>query len=142
MTKKTALAVGAMLLLGVNAPALAQKKPAPKAPAAQGALTQEQKDHGVETFRLIASAMQSQNVPDDVKSVLMGCIYENPIGKISEATDKVIAANPGKVDRTKPEQMLSVIAQICGYEPPKDAATPAPAPAQGPPAPSGTAKGR
>ena len=39
-------------------------------PAAAPALTQEQKDHGVETFRLIASAMQSQNVPDDVKSAL------------------------------------------------------------------------
>ena len=109
-------------------------------------LTQEQKDHGVETFRVLASAMQSPNVPDEVKSVLMGCMYENSVGKISEAVDGVIKDNPGKVDRTKPEQIVGVIARICGYEPTAaNAATPnakpaAPAPAK--PAPSGAPKGR
>ena len=90
--------------------------------------------------------MQSPNVPDEVKSVLMGCMYENSVGKISEAVDGVIKDNPGKVDRTKPEQIVGVIARICGYEPAAaNAATPnakpaAPAPAK--PAPSGAPKGR
>ena len=114
--------------------------PAPK-------LTDAQKEHGIETFRLIASAMQSQNVPDDVKSALMGCIYENPVGKISDTVDNALAANPGKVDRTKPEQLLGVIAQVCGYEPPAQGTTPPAAAAKTPPAPrpaarSGTTKGR
>ena len=115
--------------------------PAPK-------LTDAQKEHGIETFRLIASAMQSQNVPDDVKSALMGCIYENLVCKISDTVDNALAANPGKVDRAKPEQLLGVIAQVCGYEPPAQGTTPpAAAAAKTPPAPrpaarSGTAKGR
>jgi hypothetical protein len=133
---KIALMGGAALAL-VASPLLAQTAK----PAAPRTLTEEQKAHGIETFRLIASGMQSQNVPDDVKSVLMGCIYENPIGKISDAVDQIVAANPDKVDRTKPEQMLGVIASVCGYEP-KDVA-PAPATGKTPaPAPSGTPKGR
>jgi len=132
---------GAALALGmIGTPALAQGAKSPPA------LTQEQKDHGVETFRLIASAMQSENVPNDVKSVLMGCMYENPIGKISETVDSALAANPGKIDRTKPEQMLSVIAQVCGYEPPATGtAAPGKAPAapgKPPAAPAGRPKGR
>jgi len=132
---------GAALALGMaGTPALAQDaKPLTS-------LTQVQKDHGVETFRIIASAMQSENVPNDVKSVLMGCMYENPIGKISETVDSALAANPGKIDRTKPEQMLGVIAQVCGYEPPAaGAAAPGKAPAtpgKPPATPAGRARGR
>ena len=99
-------------------------------------LTQEQKDHGVETFRVLASAMQSPNVPEKVKSVLMGCMYENSVGKISEAVDGVIKDNPGKIDRTKPEQVVGVIARICGYEPDPAAATAPAAPGAKTPAPA------
>ncbi|HEY7808114.1 MAG TPA: hypothetical protein VIC34_13025 [Croceibacterium sp.] len=140
MNRTLVLGTAALALVATHAPARAQgAKPLTT-------LTQEQKDHGVETFRLIASAMQSENVPSDVKSVLMGCMYENPIGKISETVDSALAANPGKIDRTKPEQMLSVIAQVCGYEPPATGtAAPGKAPAapgKPPAAPAGRPKGR
>jgi len=121
MKKNVALALGAMML-SVSAPALAQKAPAAKAAPGAVPLTQEQQDHGVQTFGILASAMQSNNVPNDVKAVLMACVYDNSIGNISQTVDKVLAANPGKIDRTKPDQMLSVMAQICGYEPKADAA--------------------
>jgi hypothetical protein len=141
MIKKFALlAAATMLTVGVNAPALAQGKPAAKAtpPAAKApeggaSLTKEQQEHGIRTFGLLASAMQSKNVPNEVKSVLMLCVYENSVGKISEAMDKVVAANPGKIDSAKPEEMLSLMAQICGYEPPATAkAAPDTAPATPP----------
>jgi hypothetical protein len=142
MKKNVALALGA-IMLSVGAPALAQKAPAAKAAPAAVALTKDQQDHAVQTFGIVASAMQSANVPNDVKVVLMACVYDNSIGNISETVDKVIAANPGKVDRTKPDQLLSVIAQICGYQPTADAAagsaTPTPK-ATTPPA--STPKGR
>jgi hypothetical protein len=136
---KYAIAGAVALAIGAG-PAVAQEA----TPLAS--LTQEQKDHGVETFRVLASAMQSTNVPDDVKSVLMACMYENSVGKISEAVDGVIKDNPGKVDRTKPEQIVGVIARICGYEPKAaTSATPGAKPATPTtpkPAPSGTPKGR
>ena len=131
------MAGAALALTMAASPLLAQTAK----PATPRTLTEEQKTHGIETFRLIASGMQSQNVPDDVKSVLMGCIYENAIGKISDAVDQVVAANPDKVDRTKPEQMLGVIASVCGYEPKDEAAAPASGKTPAP-APSGTPKGR
>ena len=139
MNRIVKLSCAALALALATSPALAQSaKPA----AAAAGLTEEQKNHGIETFRVIASGMQSQNVPDEVKSVLMGCIYENPIGKISDAVDKVIAGNPGKVDRTKPDQLLGVIASVCGYEPPADAAAPADSGEARAPAPTTTPKGR
>jgi hypothetical protein len=135
------IVTGVATLAFATASAVSAQTPAPSA-----RLTDEQKEHGIETFRLIASAMQSQNVPNDVKSALMGCVYENPVGKISDTVDNAIAANPGKIDRSKPEQMLGVIAQICGYEPPAQGAAPAPgnAPtaAKPPAARSGSARGR
>jgi hypothetical protein len=134
MKKFVGFGTVALALALAQAPAVAQDAK-PAAP-----LTEDQKNHGVETFRLLASAMQSQNVPDDVKSALMGCMYENAIGKISQTVDSVIAANPGKIDRAKPDQMLGVIAQICGYEPKAGAAT-APAAKSTPPR-SSNSKGR
>mgnify|MGYP001546404636 CR=1 FL=1 len=140
MKKAFALVAGALALAAPHAPAFAavQKAPAKAAPSpaakplADAPPTEEQQEHGVQTFGLIASAVQSKNVPDDLKAVLMQCVYGNSVRKISDGLDKVIAANPGKIDRTKPEQMLSVLARICGYEPP---ATPAATPG----APQGSA---
>jgi hypothetical protein len=140
---KYAFAGAAVLLVGtLQSPALAQSKQA--TPLAS--LTQEQKDHGVETFQLLASAMQSPNVPEKIKSVLMGCMYENSVGQISEAVDGVIKDNPGKIDRTKPEQVVGVIARICGYTPDETAPSAAPGKKTGTPPPaapkSGAPKGR
>jgi hypothetical protein len=60
----------------------------------------------------MASAMRSDKVDDDVKSALMGCIYSNSLATISDAMDKLIVANPGKLDRTKPDDLLNAQAAV------------------------------
>jgi hypothetical protein len=111
----------AMLLAGYQAPALAQAKPVATESAT---LSKDQKEHAVEDFGIMSSAMRSEQVPDDVKAALMGCIYSNPLGKISSAIDQISAANPGKVDRTKPDSVLGAMAAVCGYKPSQATATP------------------
>jgi hypothetical protein len=111
---RIALTVAVLGLGGLGAlpsPVFAQ------ADAAARPLTEEQQDHAIETFRLLASALQSDKVSNEIKSVLMGCIYSNPLGNISEAVDKVIAANSGKIDRSKPDEVLGIMAGVCGYRP-------------------------
>ncbi|MGZ3196677.1 MAG: hypothetical protein ACXWI5_01155 [Croceibacterium sp.] len=132
--KKIAFAAAALLLAGTQTPAFAQAK-APAKPAA----TEEQQTHAVQAFAVMSSAMRSDKVDNDVKSALMGCIYSNKLETISDAIDKLIVANPGKVDRNNPDQLLSAMVAVCGYKP-----TAASAPAS-PPTPrpsSGTAQGR
>lgn len=116
MKRVATIAAAALLLSGLSGPALAQTKAPAKAPAAAPAST-EQQDHAVQDFAVLASAMRSDKVGDDVKAALMGCIYSNSLKTISDAIDKVIVANPGKVDRTKPEDLLSVMVAVCGYKP-------------------------
>ncbi|MFC3441767.1 hypothetical protein ACFOKF_11340 [Sphingobium rhizovicinum] len=98
----------------------------PVAVSAQTPPTKAQLDSAAQTLRIIMSALQSSEVEQPVKSALFDCLYSNSIGEISAATDKVIAANAGKVDRKDVSQMLAVIAGTCGYRPKAPAAKPAP----------------
>lgn len=75
-------------------------------------------------LQVISSALESKDVEQPVKTALFECLYSNSLSQISAATDKVIAGNPGKVNRKDPSQMLAVIAGTCGYRP--AAAKPAP----------------
>jgi hypothetical protein len=128
--KRVAIAAAALLLAGLHTPALAQAK----APAS-AALSQEKQEHAVQDFAVMASAMRSDKVNDEIKSALMGCIYSNKLETISQAIDEVIADNPGKVDRAKPDDVLSVMVTICGYKPTGAAAAEAgKAPSTGAPA--------
>lgn len=68
-------------------------------------------------LRVIAAALQSKDVEAPVKDALFGCLYRNNLAKITESTEKVIANNPGKIDRKNPSQMLMVVAGVCGYRP-------------------------
>ena len=154
--KKFGFIAVALLLAGTHQAALAQRgkaaakpaaaaKPSAAAPAAAGSdgLTADEKDHAIQDFGVMSSAMRSDKVPDEVKSALMGCIYSNPLSTISNAIDGVIKDNPGKVDRANPDQVLGVMAVVCGYQPPAQpaAGTPAPAPSGAAPA-VGPAPGR
>ena len=144
--KKFGYIAVALLLAGSHQAALAQTrgkaaaKPtaAAAAPAANAEnLTADQRDHAIQDFGVMSSAMRSDKVPDDVKSALMGCIYSNPLGKISTAIDKVSLDNPGKVDRKNADSVLGAMAAVCGYQPATTAAAPsapAPKPQQGAPA--------
>jgi hypothetical protein len=42
-------------------------------------------------------------------------MYDNAFGKISAATDKLLEEN--KLDATKPSEVISVMAGLCGYRP-------------------------
>jgi len=138
IVKKFGFIAVALLLAGTHQAALAQRgkaaakpaaaaKPSAAAPAAAGSdgLTADEKDHAIQDFGVMSSAMRSDKVPDEVKSALMGCIYSNSLSKISGAIDKVSADNPGKVDRKSPDSILGAMAAVCGYEPSTTAAAPA-----------------
>ena len=130
--KKIVFTAATLLLAGMHSPAFAQAK-APVKPT----LTEEQQTHAVQAFAVMASAMRSEKVGNDVKSALMGCIYSNKLETISDAIDKLIVANPGKVDRNNADQLLSAMVAVCGYKPTEAAAPPS---AQTPPA--GAPQGR
>ena len=68
-------------------------------------------------LKVLISGLQSDKVEQPVKGALVGCLYNNSLGKISESMDKVIAENPGKIHRDNPGELLAVMAQICGYRP-------------------------
>nr|WP_166175605.1 hypothetical protein [Altererythrobacter segetis] len=122
--KKIAIAATVLLL---SAPAFAQA-------TASAPINAAQQEHAVQNFAVLASAMQSDKVPEDVKASLMGCIYSNKLETISTAIDKLIEANPGKVDRAKPDDLLSAMVAVCGYKPSASAAAAKP--------PAGAPQGR
>ncbi|MBO9671049.1 MAG: hypothetical protein J7485_11065 [Sphingobium sp.] len=128
----------ATLVAASHAPVSAQTTaPKPATPATQP--TKEQIDDAAFQMRVLVGAMNSDKVEAPVKDALFQCLYQNSFSKISEGIAKVIAANPGKINKREPEQVLGVMAGICGYRPkPTDAAaTPAPAaPAKPAPTPA------
>ncbi|MFD2136414.1 inositol monophosphatase family protein [Novosphingobium resinovorum] len=77
-------------------------------------------------LKVLISGLQSDKIEEPVKGALVGCIYDNSLGKITESMDKVIAENSGKISRDNPSELLSVMAQICGYKPTAPAAGAAP----------------
>lgn len=112
------LAIAGSLSSPAFAAAKAAAKPAAKAaaPAAPAAAASPQQD-AMLYLKVLISGLQSEQVPEPVKGALVGCIYGNSLGKITESMDKVIAENPGKISRDNPSQLLSLMAQICGYKP-------------------------
>lgn len=93
---------------------------------AQTTPTKVQLDNAAQVLRIVTTALQSDQVEQPVKNALFECLYSNSVAKVSEASDKVIAANAGKVDRKDASQMLAVIAGVCGYRPAAPTAKPAP----------------
>lgn len=72
-------------------------------------------------LKVLIGGLQSDKVEQPVKGALVGCLYNNSLGKISDSMDKVIAENPGKIHRDNPSELLGVMARICGYQPEKSA---------------------
>ncbi|VWX51677.1 hypothetical protein [Novosphingobium sp. 9U] len=113
------IAAGAAL---AATPALAAKpvktaaKPAVAAPAGAAKAPAEVQD-AMLYLKVLISALQSDKVEQPVKGALVGCLYNNSLGKITESMDKLIAENPGKVSREEPNQVLSALAAVCGYRP-------------------------
>jgi hypothetical protein len=103
-----------------SAPAFAQDAAAP-------ADNPETRQNAVRNMSLLMSALNSEAVDDEVKNVLMACIYSNSMRQITTAMDKAIAANPEQFDRSDNGVMLGVMAGVCGYQPQAGAAGEAPA---------------
>jgi len=116
MPMRMILPLAAAFLLA--APAIAADTPAKKP-------TQAQLKSAQETLSFIVSAINSKEVPVEMKNGLFGCLYENSLSKISNARDEVLAKNKGKVDASNATQQLVIIAEICGAPVPKPADKPA-----------------
>jgi hypothetical protein len=100
------------------APKKAPAKAAPAAAAAKPAASGDpQAQNAMLYLKVLISALQSDKVEEPIKGALVGCLYDNSLGKITESMDKVIAENPGKIHRDNPNELLVVMAQICGYQP-------------------------
>ncbi len=126
--RKLVLTLAATGLVLGGAPAMAapaKKAAAAKAPAAAAAAGPAQSEHAVLYLKVLIGALQSDQVKEDAKAALVGCLYENPLGKISEGMDKVIAQNADKVHRDKPAEVFAVLTAVCGYK--GDPTQPAPA---------------
>lgn len=121
-------------------PAAAKVAPAkPAGPAGAGADTPQQ--HALIYLRYLIAGLQSEKVEEPAKAALVGCLYNNSLGKITESMDKVIAENPGKIHRENGTEVLTILVRVCGYtpKPAAGAAAPGVGPAKAPPAPASTA---
>jgi hypothetical protein len=121
---------------------LTPQGPVPKPPVLPGTQpTKEQIEDAAFEMRVLIGAMNSDKVDAPIKDALFECLYQNNFAKISDAISKVIAQNPDKVAKRNPDQILGVMAGVCGYRPkaPAAGATPAPA-APTKPAPAAPAK--
>jgi len=120
-------------LAALPAAAAPAKSSAPAKPAA-ASQSSAPEQNAVLYLKVLISGLQSDQVEQPVKGALVGCIYGASLGKITEAMDKLIADNPGKVSRDNPTQLLSAMLAVCGYKPEGGAAktTPTPAPAPQP----------
>ncbi|MET1754882.1 hypothetical protein ABVV53_05325 [Novosphingobium sp. RD2P27] len=115
------LCAGAAL---IAAPAYAA---APKGASARPAAGQKEApaevQHAMLYLKVLISALQADKLDQGIKGALVGCLYNNTLGTITESMDKLIAANPDKVSRDDPNQLLQALAAVCGFQP--EAPTPA-----------------
>jgi hypothetical protein len=127
------LALGAALAVTPAVAAPAKKAAAPAAPAASaGQQPPAEVQHAMLYLKVLISGLQSDQVEQPVKGALVGCLYNNSLGKITDSMDKVIAENPSKISRDNPSELLSAMAAICGFRPSGEASS-------APTAPSSTA---
>lgn len=118
MKNTHSFAAAALFLLAPLATAVqAQAAPTPPSKA--------QMETAALRFKVMYSALAAPKIEAPVKNALFGCIYQHSMSEISAKMDQAIAANPKvKIDKTNPDQLLGVMAAVCGYKP---ANAPAPA---------------
>ena len=84
---------------------------------AKGTQSQAEVNDAMLYLKVLISGLQSEKVEQPVKGALVGCLYNDSLGKITESMDKVIAENPGKIHKDNPAELLGVMVRICGYNP-------------------------
>jgi len=102
------LALAGMALALAPGQASAQ---AAKAPTA----TKAEIDRAASNLRIFMAALQSDKIPEVVKSALFSCIYSNSFNKISSGTDKALTER--KADKSDPNQVVAAMAAVCGVRP-------------------------
>jgi len=100
----------AIAVLGLAAPAAAQEQQ--QAPG-DDATTQK----AYQNLSLAFSAIGAEQLDDRVKNVLASCMVENSMRTITQAMDEVMAENPERFDRANNNEMLSLMAGVCGLQP-------------------------
>ncbi|MEA3390611.1 hypothetical protein [Sphingobium sp. CCH11-B1] len=88
---------------------------APALAAGPATPTKAQLDTAAFHLKVLMSALQSKEVDEPIKNALFVCFYENPFGKISDATTRVLTGN--KLSPTDPNKVLTVMAGVCGFRP-------------------------
>jgi hypothetical protein len=83
--------------------------------------TEAQLKNAQKTLSLIVSALNSNDVPVDMRDGLFGCLYENSLHKIADGAAQVWAHNT-KLDPKNATAQLLVVAKVCGAPLPKPAA--------------------
>lgn len=106
--KRPSFPVAALLLLALT----------PQAALAAGTAPAAANEAGIEEaafyFNVMMSALHSEKIPEPIKDALFSCIYSNSMGQISGIVTKAMTEK--KLDRTNPDQVLAVMAGICGYD--------------------------
>lgn len=102
----------AALLGSTGALAAAPAKAQIKAPASKAEV-----QDAMLYLKVLISGLQSEKVEQPVKGALVGCLYNNSLGQITDSMEKVIAENPGKIHKDNPSELLGVMVRICGYNP-------------------------
>lgn len=95
----------------IPASALAQAK----SPAPAAAPDKADIERAASNFRVFLSALQSDQIPQVVKSALFACVYSNSFSQISTSTDKLLAER--KLNKTDHNQVISAMAAVCGVRP-------------------------
>ncbi|WP_260923621.1 hypothetical protein [Novosphingobium sp. 9] len=136
-----AFAVAATPALAAAPAKKAAAKPAAHAPAAslpQPPASEAEVKNAMLYLKVLISGLESKNVDQPAKGALVGCLYNNSLGKITHSMDEVIRQNPEKIHRENMSELLSAMVMICGYNPAEAKSGAAPG---GPSAPSGAAVG-
>lgn len=123
-----ALCVAATPALAAAPAAKAKPKAAPTA-AVEPPASEDKVKNAMLYLKVLISGLESKNVDQPAKGALVGCLYKNSLGTITDSMDKAIAANSGKIHRDNMNELLSAMVMICGYNPSEAAAVKAaPAP--------------
>ncbi|MCJ2177599.1 hypothetical protein [Novosphingobium album (ex Hu et al. 2023)] len=104
-------------LLAAALPGTSALAAAPAKAPAQAPANKAEVQDAMLYLKVLISGLQSDKVEQPVKGALVGCLYNNSLGQITESMDKVIAENPGKIHKDNPSELLGVMVRICGYNP-------------------------
>jgi hypothetical protein len=122
------LAAVAAMVLAPSASAQKAKGGAAKAAAPKGAAGQpsrEEVENASRTLAAMIGGLQSDKVPEQVKSALFACIYRAPLAEISVRTTQMLIQNKDKLNASNTTDRLSAVAAVCGVREAPPGAAPA-----------------